>query len=308
MSDRTDLIEQIQADEADFEKIRLTLINELAEPARTAFWMAVTGRDRAREAIAALRADGAGVFETCATCDGSGLALNGIGEPDLCPECRGNTVVRSALSQPAQSGPVNEAKEDARLLGAGYLRVNPDESMERLDPASIAFIPVQPAQSAAQSSGAQLAKAFWGIDLVPPAEQPAQSRNDVIEAVTQAAIANMPAEFQGEIGAGDLDRMVRAIIAAHDSAWERRANAMAEHHRQAVAAMKARNDVIEECAKVADAKAAGQRKVIKYAQTDAALSDTGRQNIIAIATAELDMAISLATALRALKDGGRTNV
>ena len=38
--------------------------------------------------------DGRGVkYETCYDCDGSGLALNGAGEPDECAFCRGDTVV-----------------------------------------------------------------------------------------------------------------------------------------------------------------------------------------------------------------------
>lgn len=33
-------------------------------------------------------------YETCLSCNGSGLRLNDIGEPDTCRECGGNTVVR----------------------------------------------------------------------------------------------------------------------------------------------------------------------------------------------------------------------
>ncbi len=34
-------------------------------------------------------------YEPCPSCAGSGLALNTVGEPDTCPECHGNTVVRA---------------------------------------------------------------------------------------------------------------------------------------------------------------------------------------------------------------------
>ena len=34
-------------------------------------------------------------YETCTHCNGTGLALNMAGEPDVCPECKGDTVVRA---------------------------------------------------------------------------------------------------------------------------------------------------------------------------------------------------------------------
>ena len=34
-------------------------------------------------------------YETCCQCGGTGLALNMAGEPDKCPECKGDTVVRA---------------------------------------------------------------------------------------------------------------------------------------------------------------------------------------------------------------------
>lgn len=34
-------------------------------------------------------------YETCSRCNGTGFALNIAGEPDVCPECKGDTVVRA---------------------------------------------------------------------------------------------------------------------------------------------------------------------------------------------------------------------
>lgn len=34
-------------------------------------------------------------WETCPSCNGSGLELNMAGEPDKCWECKGDTVVRA---------------------------------------------------------------------------------------------------------------------------------------------------------------------------------------------------------------------
>lgn len=68
-----------------------------------------------------------------------------------------------------------------------------------------------------------------------------------------------------------------------------------------------RNDAIEECAKLADAEQRRQQVIVEFTKIDEALSDTGRQDILAIATAERDAAGTLSARLRALKDGGRTD-
>lgn len=67
-------------------------------------------------------------------------------------------------------------------------------------------------------------------------DAPANLADDDVDAAYQAALDNLPAEFRGEIGRGELDRMVRAIVRAHDSKWERRAKAMAHHHHSALQA------------------------------------------------------------------------
>ena len=76
------------------------------------------------------------------------------------------------------------------------------------------------------------------LSALEPAAQvaPANLAEDDVDAAYQAALDNLPAEFHGEIGRGELDRMVRAIVKAHDSKWERRAKAMAHHHHSALQA------------------------------------------------------------------------
>lgn len=48
--------------------------------------------------------------ERCENCAGSGLVLNGIGEPDTCPECHGNTVV-PAETMPARAEVIDLLKQ-----------------------------------------------------------------------------------------------------------------------------------------------------------------------------------------------------